>query len=287
MTDPAFRFDEVGDWSVLKLDIIEQYGSAYTTAFSVRGRRLKKYYIDGFSGAGVHVVRRTRQQIEGSPARALKITPPFDGFYFIDLNKDKAAYLQKLCEGRSDVQIINDDANTYLRTLLPTIQFSLFNRALCVLDPYGLHLDWDIIELAGKSEAVDMFLNFPVMDMNRNAIWRNPDKVPRDGIDRMSRFWGNESWKQAAYAKSRQTNLFSEPDDEKQSNSAIVAAFRERLHKVAGFEFVPEPMPMINRRNAVVYYLFFASPKPVARNIITDIFKKHRRPVRTGARSPT
>ena len=278
MTEPAFRFDEVGDWSVLKLDIIEQYGGAYTKAFNVRGRRLKKFYIDGFSGAGAHVVKRTREQIEGSPARALKIEPSFDGFYFIDLDKDKAAFLQKLCDGRSNVQIVNDDANIYLRTLLPTIQYRLYNRALCVLDPYGLHLDWDIIELAGKSEAVDMFLNVPVMDMNRNAIWRNPDKVPRDGIDRMTRFWGDESWKQAAYARSKQPDFFSEPDNEKQSNSAIVAAFRERLKKVAGFEFVPEPMPMINSRNAVVYYLFFASPKPVAKDIIDHIFSKNRRP---------
>ena len=54
-----------------------------------------------------------------------------------------------------------------------------FNRALCLLDPYGLHLDWDVIQQAGQSEAVDMFLNFPVMDMNRNAIWRNPEKVPQ------------------------------------------------------------------------------------------------------------
>jgi three-Cys-motif partner protein len=278
MSDPGFRFDQIGAWSVLKLDIIEKYGSAYTTTFeNLRGRNLKKYYIDAFSGAGVHVVKRTHQQIEGSPARALKITPPFDWFYFIDLNKDKAAYLEKLCEGRSNVDIINDDANTYLRKLLPTIQYQKFNRALCVLDPYGLHLDWDIIELAGKSQAVDMFLNFPVMDMNRNAIWRTPERATPEGIERMNRFWGNESWKQAAYAKSRQADLFSEPDGEKQPNSAIVAAFRERLNKVAGFGFVPGPMPMINRKRAVVYYLFFASPKPVAEGIITDIFRKHRR----------
>jgi three-Cys-motif partner protein len=280
MSGPGFRFDEVGDWSVLKLDIIEQYGGAYTKAFNGRGRQLKKYYIDGFSGAGVHVVKRTRQQIEGSPARALKITPPFDGFYFIDLDKDKAAYLEKQCAGRSNVTIINDDANTYLRTVLPTIQYKLFNRALCVLDPYGLHLDWDVIEMAGKSGAVDLFLNFPVMDMNRNAIWRTPDRASADGIERMSRFWGDETWKQAAYAKSRQMGLFAEPDDEKQPNSAIVAAFRERLNNVAGFEFVPEPMPMVNSKKAVVYYLFFASPKPAAKAIITDIFEKHRSPGR-------
>jgi len=58
--------------------------------------------------------------------------------------------------------------------------------------------------------------------------------------------------------------------------NAIVAAFRDRLRRVAEFQFVPEPLPMRNRNNAVVYYLFFASPKPVAEKIIEEIFAKYR-----------
>lgn len=121
MTEPPLRFDEVGAWSLLKLDILEQYGSAYTKAFNDRGRNLKKYYIDGFSGAGVHIVKSTGEQIEGSPARVLKIVPPFDGYYFIDMNADKMAHLQKLCAGRSDTRIHTGDANAHLKTLLPTV----------------------------------------------------------------------------------------------------------------------------------------------------------------------
>lgn len=262
---------------MLKLDIIERYGGAYTKAFNKTGRSLKKYYIDGFSGGGAHRVKGTGQQIEGSPPRALKISPPFDGFYFIDLNPKKTSHLGKLCEGRSDVQVITGDANQYLRTLLPTIRYEKYNRALCVLDPYGLHLDWEVMALAGQSGAVDMFLNFPVMDMNRNAFWRNPEKVPKDGIERMNRFWGDQSWKRAAYAKSKQGSLLFETEDEKQPNEAIVAAFQERLKKAAGFKYVPKPLPMLNSRNVAVYYLFFAAAKPVAENIITSIFKKYGR----------
>jgi three-Cys-motif partner protein len=121
-----------------------------------------------------------------------------------------------------------------------------------------------------------MFLNFPVMDMNRNAIWRNPDAAPQGGIDRMNRFWGDASWRTVAYAEHPQGNLFGGPDMVKQGNDAIVAAFRERLRTVAGFQFVPEPLPMRNTNNAVVYYLFFASQKPVAQTIIQDIFAKYR-----------
>jgi len=54
MTKLPFKFDEIGIWSELKLEIIEQYGAAYTKAFA-RTLNLTKYYIDAFSGAGKHV----------------------------------------------------------------------------------------------------------------------------------------------------------------------------------------------------------------------------------------
>jgi three-Cys-motif partner protein len=275
-TAPPFKFDEIGYWSEVKLEIVEKYGAAYTNAFRSTPN-LKKYYVDAFSGAGVHVSKRTGQPIEGSPARALKVVPPFHRFYFIDMDADKIAHLQRLCAGRTDVHIHTGDANRYLtKELLATIQFRNFNRALCLLDPYGLHLDWEVLAQAGQSQAVDMFLNFPVMDMNRNAIWRNPDRVPQEGLERMTRFWGDESWKQVAYAESAQKNLFFAPDVVKQGNEAIVAAFRERLKRVAGFTFVPEPLAMRNSTNAVVYYLFFASQKPVAKKIVEDIFMRYK-----------
>lgn len=276
MTTVPFKFDKIGYWSELKLEIVEKYGAAYTKAFANQ-KGLKKYYIDAFSGPGVHISKRTRGQVEGSPARALKVSPPFDHFYFIDMDADKTRHLATLCSGRTDVDIHTGDSTPYLtQQLLPTIQYEKFNRALCLLDPYGLHLEWEVMLQAGQSRAVDMFLNFPVMDMNRNAIWRNPDQAPQDGIERMNRFWGDESWKRAAYAESPQHNLFSTPDLVKQGNDAILGAFRDRLKKVAGFKIVSEPLPMKNKNNAVVYYLFLASPKAVAQKIIDEIFAKYR-----------
>jgi three-Cys-motif partner protein len=206
----------------------------------------------------------------------VKITPPFDGFYFIDMNANKTAYLEKVRAGRSDIQIHTGDTNPYLKALIPTIRYDQYKRALVLLDPYGLHLDWEVMQLAGQSKTIDMFLNFPIMDMNRNALSREQGKGTKDGIERMNRFWGDESWRDIAYAESKQQSLFASPDIEKQKNDTIAAAFRERLRKVAGFEFVPQPMPMKNKNNATLYYLFFASAKPIAGKIIEDIFKKYR-----------
>jgi three-Cys-motif partner protein len=229
-------------------------------------------------GAGIHISKKDKTKIEGSPWRALKVQPPFDGFHFIDVDAEKTKFLRESIGNRADVNIQTVDTNQYLtQTLLPTIQYAKYNRALCLLDPYGLDLDWQVMLQAGQSKAIDMFLNFPVMDINRNAIWKNPEKVPPDGVERMTKYWGDESWKQAAYTDSPQQNLFGEPPGKiKQGNEVIVATFRERLKTVAGFEFVPEPLPMKNTKNAVVYYLFFASAKPVAAKIITEIFEKYR-----------
>ena len=52
-------------------------------------------------------------------------------------------------------------------------------------------------------------------------------------------------------------------------------AFRIRLREVARFRNVPTPLPMRNSRNAIVYYLFFASQNATAEQIIRDIFRRY------------
>jgi three-Cys-motif partner protein len=277
VNDRDFQLDEIGYWSELKLEIVEKYGQAYTKAFTTLGAHLKKYYIDGFSGAGVHLSRRTGEQVEGSPARALKIAPPFDRFYFIDMNANKTAYLEKVRAGRTNVEIHTGDTNLYLRRLLPTIKYGDYVRALCLLDPYGLHLDWDVMQIAGQLKTVDVFLNFPIMDINRNVLRHDRTKVAPDDIERMNRFWGDNSWDSAAYVEAGQTSMFDfKSEKAKQGNNAIVAAFRDRLKKVAGFKCVPAPLAMTNKNNAVVYYLFFASANDTGFKIIESIFSKYR-----------
>jgi three-Cys-motif partner protein len=121
--------------------------------------------------------------------------------------------------------------------------------------------------------SIEIFLNFPIMDINRNVLRRDPSSASEDQTERMTTFWGDESWREAAYRT--ELNLFGS-EERKTTNEDLVAAFRERLKSVAGFAYVPEPMPMRDTTGAVVYYLFFAARKPVATKIVTAIFKKHR-----------
>lgn len=125
-------------------------------------------------------------------------------------------------------------------------------------------------------KSVEIFLNFPVADMNRNVLWKNPENVGPDQIERMNRFWGDESWREKGYRPSPQRSLFDTYEiEEKESNDAIAAAFRDHLISVAGFKHVPAPIAMRNSMNAIVYYLFFATNNLVAENIVRDIFRKY------------
>jgi three-Cys-motif partner protein len=161
--------------------------------------------------------------------------------------------------------------------VLPEITFERYRRALCLLDPYGLQLDWQVVRKAGELETIDLFLNFPVEDINRTALWRDAERVSKKMRERMTRFWGDESWFDASYERSRQLGLFG--DEEawiKGTNEEVAEAFRQRLRQVAGFRHVPKPLPMRNSKNAIVYYLYFATAKPVAHDIVEDIFERYR-----------
>lgn len=271
------QFDVIGKWSEVKLEILRKYAKAYSKILA-RQANLEHFYIDGFSGAGLHVSKGTSQAIEGSPRIALGIEPPFRRYYFIDLNGDKLDVLRGAVGERSDVEIRQGDCNGVLvNEIFPQVTWERYRRALCLLDPYGLDLDWKVTLTAGELRTIDLFLNFPVMDMNRNALWRDPDKVSGEHRERMTRYWGDETWFDATYQRSKQLGLFGgEEEWIKVTNGEVAKAFRHRLRQVAGFAHVPEPLPMKNSKGVVVYYLFFGSAKPVAGNIVEDIFDRYR-----------
>lgn len=269
-----FKLDEIGYWSEIKLDIIKKYASAYSTIINKQSYIKGHFYIDGFAGAGTHISKNSKEFIPGSPRNALNVIPPFTEYHFIDLNSGKVELLREMSKEQPNVNVYEGDCNRILlKKILPLVKYEDFKRAICVLDPYGLHLNWEVIYTAGQMKTVEIFLNFPVMDMNMNILWKNPDKVAQAQIARMDAFWGNHSWRNAAYTKT--PGLFDDIE-EKATNKDVAKAFQSRLKKVAGFNYVPDPIPMRNSTGSIVYYLFFASPNKTGAKIVNDIFDKYR-----------
>ncbi|MGH9689244.1 MAG: three-Cys-motif partner protein TcmP [Candidatus Acidiferrales bacterium] len=268
-----FQFDRIGYWSEVKLEILKQYARAYSTILAAQENpRLSHVYIDGFAGAGVHLAKATDEFVPGSPWNALNVKPPFREYHLIDIEPEKVRNLNELIGPRSDVFIYEGDCNKILvEKVFSRVRYEDYRRGLCILDPYGLHLNWNVILEAGRMKSLEIFLNFPVADINRNVLWRDPEKVNESQAARMTAYWGDASWREIAY---QQAGLFGWP--EKEPNEVVAEAFRQRLKTIAGFQRVPEPLPMRNSKGAIIYYLFFASQKDIAEHIVLAIFNKYQ-----------
>lgn len=270
------KYTEIGEWSEVKLDIVRDYGHAYSTIMSDPKRSyIHHAYIDAFAGSGTHISRSTGSFISGSPVNALNIDPPFEEHFFIDRDPRTVRALREAVGSIPGVKVYEGDSNVLLlNEVYPQMTYERYRRALCLLDPYGLDLRWEVIRKAGEMKTIEIFLNFPIMDMNRNVLLLDASRMDDSQIARMDTFWGDGSWRPIMYAT--QEHLFGSKEIKIGTNRDIAAAFRARLKEVAGFAYVPEPVVMRNSRNAMLYYLFFASAKAVAANIVNAIFDKYR-----------
>jgi three-Cys-motif partner protein len=274
MSRKALRLDEIGYWSEVKLDIVKKYASAYSRILANQTFIKVHLYIDAFAGAGTHVSRTTGASVAGSPANAMAIDPPFTELHFVDLDGSRTAELRRLAGADRRVVVHDGDCNSVLlRDVFPRCRFDDYRRGLCLLDPYKLNVNWDVLRTAGQMKSIEVFYNFMIMDANMNVFMKDPTKVAPEQAARMDAVWGDHSWREAAYRKA--PSLFGDVE-EKATNEDIAAAFRNRLRDVAGFAYVPEPIPMRNEKDAVIYYLYFASPNNTGARIVGDIFDVYR-----------
>jgi hypothetical protein len=65
MTELLFKFDEIGYWSELKLEIVEKYGAAYTTAFN-RSPNLKNTISTPLAGRAFTFRRRQERRLKAA-----------------------------------------------------------------------------------------------------------------------------------------------------------------------------------------------------------------------------
>jgi three-Cys-motif partner protein len=272
--------DVVGYWTEIKLHIIRDYAREYAKILNKQKFIRHFAFIDGFAGAGKHISKTTGDKIDGSPAVVLGIQPPFSHYHFIDLNGNRTEMLRQMATGRKDVTIYQGDCNkVLLEEVFPQCCWGDYRRALCLLDPYKLDPNWEVVKTAGEMGSIEIFINFMIMDAKLNVLLNEPEKAQLSQIKRMNAFWGDDSWRRTSYKKQR--GLFGEIE-EKVSDQEIAQAYQKRLKEVARFKYVPAPIPMCNSKGVVVYYLLFASNNPTGEKIVKSIFHKYQKGKRYG-----
>lgn len=135
----SIKFDEIGYWSEVKLDIIREYASAYSKILaSRRDPALHHIYIDGFAGSGVNISKKSKDYVAGSPLNALLIQPRFREYHLIDIDRQKTTALDQLVGMLGEIEGVRTyagDCNCILlEEVFPRAKYEDFRRGLCVLD---------------------------------------------------------------------------------------------------------------------------------------------------------
>ena len=293
-----------GDWTTLKLQVIQAYLRAYTTALKDKpspGNPFRKAYIDAFAGTGYRsaagdetqpaspqnvlfpdiVEPEPQRLLDGSARLALQTDPPFDRYVFIERRQDRCRQLEDLkaefphLADRIDVQ--QGEANEKIQKLCRKGWDS--HRAVLFLDPYGMNVEWKTIAAVAATKAIDMWLLFP-LGIGVNRLLTRSGDIPPPWKDRITLLLGDDDWYNEFYRIAPTRTLFGQEERiEKAKMDVIGRRFNDRLRQVfAGV--AAEPGVLRNSSNSPLYLLCFAvgneNGKKIALRIAEHLLKELR-----------
>ena len=291
----------MGPWTEQKLGCVRKYLRAYTTI--MRKQPFHYAYIDAFAGTGYRDMENDEDADElmfpdlvspevvsfhdGSARNALEVEPPFMKYVFIEKNINRYAELEELKKefllkeefSENMIECRREDANEYLKNLCGKNWKN--HRALVFLDPYGMQVDWKTIESIARTQAIDLWILFPLGTVNR-LLKRNGEIRP-SLRERLDLSFGEPDWYDVFYQLAEQTSFFDEEQWQKTGNifTTIEQYFIERLQGI--FKGVAtNPLPLRNSKNVPLYLLCFAAGNlkgaPIAVKIAQEILEGMQNP---------
>jgi three-Cys-motif partner protein len=111
------------------------------------------------------VEEESQDFLKGSTVTALEVDPPFKNYLFIERSAERCQDLEKLKERFPDrarsIQVLHGNANERLLRWVLSRDWNR-TRAVVFLDPYGMQVEWKVIDALGKTHGVDLWLLFPL-----------------------------------------------------------------------------------------------------------------------------
>jgi len=271
--------DTIGPWSEDKLELLRKYLNAYTRIMQNQSWCRNGYhYVDAFAGTGRPRARDEARYIDGSPRVALTIQYPFHSYTFIEKEPWRVQRLQELQNEFPDqnIRIRQDDCNQVItREITPRIRREYFNRGLIFLDPFSMNTEWSTIEEIAVTRALEIYLNFPVMALNRTALLNDPDELTEMQAQRMNRFWGSTEWRGDIYEEVPTHFGTVERKIHRTTGQQLGQLIKRRLAEA--FPFVKHPLVITNSRNAPLYCLIFAGHSETGARIVQETFRRYER----------
>ena len=252
-----------GAWTREKLDILQNYLDAYTTA--LKDQPFTLHYVDAFAGSGAIEAQGDAdgaKLLEGSPKVALGIqNKPFDRLIFIEIGQENADSLRTMIahgDNADRAQVVTEDANQYLPKFCAAM--GRYDRAVVFLDPFGTQVDWETVQAIADTEKCDTWILFPVSAIRR-LLPRSGEVRSLGNENRLTKVFGDESWRNLQYP-SEQMSFFCEVEIQTDPGvKAIVELYRSKLD--GSFTRVaPVGRTLRNSRNSPMYELLFAVGNP-------------------------
>ena len=272
-----------GDWTRSKLEILERYLDAYTTALKNQPFRL--WYVDAFAGTGYIKLdsgdvaqgkllmsengwdSETADVLKGSVRRAIEIDDrPFDSLIFVELNFEYASELSKIKHEYKErnIQIVPQDANNYLQNWCLSQNRKLGipwnnERAVIFLDPFATEVDWQTVQRISETKSVDLWILFPLSALTRMLP---TDRQPDDAnIANLNRVFGGPEWQDVYTAQAQPTLFGAETQIVRDDQQAIVDLYLSKLREVFP-AVVNKPKWFRNSRNSPLFAFMFAAANP-------------------------
>jgi three-Cys-motif partner protein len=243
-----------GDWTTAKLDVLSRYLTSYTIALKDKpspDRPFIKAYIDAFAGTGYRSLKESPAQheslfpdmaaqdsqslLEGSAKLALRTTPAFDRYIFIERHSARCKQLGNLKNEfpalAENIKILPGDANIEIQNLAG--KDWRFRRAVLFLDPYGMQVEWNTIEAIANTKAIDLWLLFP-LGIGVNRLLKKSGDIPDSWRERLNTLLGTDAWYKEFYTIQTTKTLFGTEQDHfiKESMETIGRYFNDRLRSI-------------------------------------------------------
>jgi len=283
-------------WTENKLNAFTKYVNAYLTIMDNNKGKYgwKTIYFDGFAGSGDLKKKGALTPIEtddlflldfgieeaetkiykGAAERVLNIRKKFDYYYFIDLNKNSLERLQeKLKPYNMDycLQFREGDANENIKKLAEALNKDKKLKALVLLDPFGMQINWESIELL-KEIASDVWILIPSGVIINRLLDRKGDLV---NINKLCSFFGmtEDEIRKEFYTEKVNQTLFGEETKIQKSQEPIRKITNLYIKKLQSvWKYVTkEPLIMKNTKNVEIFHFAFASNKQAGLKIAKDI----------------
>ena len=274
-----------GEWTVKKLDILQQYLNSYTTA--LKHKPFNLIYVDAFAGSGgIRLgpekanpeLADYRELVAGSAQIAVGISDRrFDELVFIEVDDTRVQALEELRRKHGDTRIVihKGDANDVLQDLRRDWRFT---RGVLFLDPFGLSVKWSTIDRIAGLEALDTWILFPVGTVSRILpLKQEPQSKFPGWADRLTVVYGDERW-QDLYSQASQGELFGDPGQERAAGvEGLLRIYKDRLSELFEARYLETSVSLRNSRGAPLYEFIFCAGNPrgavVAKRIAKYILK--------------